>query len=216
MRCCSVQTFQQLGLVQRRNSCRKRKQCVASWNLMKNSIIHLDLFLDVKVVERNTLHSYQKEIYWNSITSDAAGEYVCRAKIANGDIYENKTWDLKIVEPIPPVIESNIGDGEELKHLLGELLQLQCNSSGIPRPTLTWYKDGKEISLGNTSRILVSDNATVLTINYIKAEDEGKYRCTATNRIGIASRETTLHIKSNYAVAIIAHASIFSNFLVLS
>lgn len=98
----------------------------------------------------------------------------------------------------PEIEESNIENGKVLKNSLGEPLQLICRFSGIPRPTITWYKDDSEIvPEGNDSRMSLHDNNTILDIQFIKAEDEGKYKCVAANRIGSITRETVLKITSN-------------------
>lgn len=155
-------------------------------------------FTDIEVISHDTDYSHRKEIRWSSIGGASSGKYVCRANVIKDDTPEFRSWTLEVVEPKrPEVVESNI-DGNSMKHLLGEPLQLQCKFSGIPRPQITWYKDGNEISNeGNDSRISLSDDNTLLDIHYIKAEDEGRYKCIAANRIGTTSRQTELKITSN-------------------
>lgn len=153
---------------------------------------------DLQVITHDTEYSHRKEIRWSSIGSVASGKYVCRANVIKDDSIDSREWDLEIVEPKrPDVIESNI-DGKSMKHLLGEPLQLRCEFSGIPRPNIKWYKDGNEIiNEGNNSRMSLNDDNTLLDIHYIKAEDEGRYKCVGSNRIGTVSRQTELKITSN-------------------
>lgn len=75
---------------------------------------------------------------------------------------------------------------------------MKCKFAGLPRPTVVWYKDDVEITNDeNDTRITLRDNNTVLDIRYIKMEDQGRYRCQASNRLGTDTRETLLKITSN-------------------
>lgn len=133
-------------------------------------------------------------MHWTSVSKAAFGQYVCRAGVIRDDTYEEKTWDLEISEPREPKIEdTNINESEH-KHQLGEPLQLKCKFSGIPRPEIHWYRDNRELT--PNKQISLRDNNTVLDIRYITIEDEGKYKCVVSNRLGSAVRETSLKIKS--------------------
>lgn len=158
--------------------------------------------VDIEVRSYDTGYSHRKEIHWKSITSAAAGKYVCRANVVKDDSVDEKTWQVEIVEPKrPEVIDSNIENGKTMKNSLGEPLQMRCKFSGIPRPEIKWYKDGNEITEdslaeSNDSRIALRESDTVLDIHFIRAEDEGRYKCLAANRIGTISREAVLKITS--------------------
>lgn len=150
------------------------------------------------MTSHDTQFSHRKQIRWTSIDGSAAGKYVCRANVIKDDSPDSKSWDLEIVEPSRPnVIESSIENGKILRNSLGEPLQLRCKFSGIPRPKISWYKDGIEIiPESNESRIILLDENTMLDVQYIKAEDEGRYKCVAQNRLGSVSREAALKISS--------------------
>lgn len=124
---------------------------------------------------------------------------MCQANVVRDDSFENRMYDLEIVEPVKPYAEnSNVENGKILKHVLGEPLQMRCKFAGIPRPTITWYKDDDKISPdSNDTRMTLKENNTLLDILFIKGEDEGKYKCVASNRIATVTRETTLKITSN-------------------
>lgn len=151
------------------------------------------------MIPHNTPFSHRKEIRWSSIGSEAIGKYVCRANVIKDDSPDSKTWEMRIVEPKrPSVEESNIQNGKVLKNMLGEPLRLNCKFTGIPRPKITWYKDDTEIlPETNDPRVVFHDNNTVLAIQYIKAGDDGRYKCVGANRIGSVTRETVLKITSN-------------------
>lgn len=151
------------------------------------------------MIPHNTQYSHRKEIRWSSISEAASGKYVCKANVIKDDSEETKTWDLEVVQAKRPVVEdSNFLDGKTLEHSLGEPLQLRCKFTGIPRPHITWFKNNDEItSEQNDTRIWLNEDSTVLNIKYTKAEDQGKYKCVAENRIGPVALETTLKITSN-------------------
>lgn len=151
------------------------------------------------MIPHNTQYSHRKEIRWTSISEAASGKYTCKANVIKDDSEETKTWNLEIVQPKQPeVIETNFVNGKTLEHSLGEPLQLHCKFTGIPRPQVTWYKNNDEItSERNDSRIWLNEDNTVLSIKYAKAEDQGKYKCVAVNRIAPVALETTLKITSN-------------------
>ena len=57
----------------------------------------------------------------------------------------------------------------------GDRLQLTCNASGRPTPTITWTKDGNQLS-------------KTVDIQKCKRSDGGKYVCRADNGVKEAKR----------------------------
>lgn len=53
---------------------------------------------------------------------------------------------------------------------------IYCNTTGNPPPTITWLKDGVEISV-----------AEKLTVTNAQLKDNGTYICHASNGIGVPS-----------------------------
>ena len=64
----------------------------------------------------------------------------------------------------------------------GENVTLHCNALGYPLPTLSWTKDGSDIS--NNPRISFSTDKKQLAITKASRVDSGAYRCEATNSLG--------------------------------
>ncbi|XP_066015799.1 hemicentin-1-like [Pocillopora verrucosa] len=64
----------------------------------------------------------------------------------------------------------------------GENVMLHCNATGYPLPTLSWTKNGSDIS--NTLRISFSADKKQLAITKASRVDSGAYRCVATNSLG--------------------------------
>lgn len=101
---------------------------------------------------------------------------------------------MDLTEPTKAqIVDSNIIEKEK-EHKLGEPLKMTCIASGVPRPTIHWYKDNQPIS--TSKQILLHNDDTVLDIQYVTIDDEGSYKCVASNRLGSEVRETNLKIKS--------------------
>lgn len=97
----------------------------------------------------------------------------------------------------PLSTENSMSETTQLS--LGEPIQFKCPYIGMPQVTTKWYKNNKEIILNEKDpRISFHDKNTILEIKYVKAEDEGKYQCAATNRLGTGKQETNLKISSKF------------------
>lgn len=67
----------------------------------------------------------------------------------------------------------------------GDSVRLECHVSAQPKPHIVWKKDDVELSEYNIDISTKYENGhAVLTINHIYAEDEGEYKCIATNSSG--------------------------------
>lgn len=157
-----------------------------------NALIFFCFFLDVEVISQDTKFSHRREIRWKSIDASASGQYECRANVIDGKV-ETKMWELDVVQPQKPEVDPNFKSGGVLKKPVGEPIKLKCQFRGIPTPKLVWYKNDHEIQSDvDDKHVTLDDNGTVLHLHYTKAEDEGKYKCVAINRIGATTHETML------------------------
>uniref|UniRef100_A0A1B6HII0 Mucosa-associated lymphoid tissue lymphoma translocation protein 1 n=1 Tax=Homalodisca liturata TaxID=320908 RepID=A0A1B6HII0_9HEMI len=83
--------------------------------------------------------------------------------------------ELTLLTPAEPmVIEVQPGNGEDVRIENGEVLQLTCIASGLPRPTYQWYRDNKLIP-GQTS--------SLLSIPSFTEELRGVYYCVVKQEI---------------------------------
>ena len=66
--------------------------------------------------------------------------------------------------------------------LEGKDIEFRCPAEGVPKPTISWYFNGKPMVPSDTVKI---DPVTgSLTIIEITKEEHGSYRCVATNPAG--------------------------------
>ncbi|XP_011382147.1 neural cell adhesion molecule L1-like protein [Pteropus vampyrus] len=79
-----------------------------------------------------------------------------------------------------------------------EYFQLECEAKGNPEPTFTWTKDDKPFHLSDP-RITVSDNSGTFKISNEGhvSHFQGKYRCFASNKLGVAMSEEIEFIVPN-------------------
>lgn len=86
-----------------------------------------------------------------------------------------------------PIAAQNVSEGQPAV--------FRCRTAGSPAPTVTWEKDGQPIK---PSRYFImsqeGSDTHVLRISEAFPEDEGTYRCIATNASGQAQCSAPLHV----------------------
>lgn len=63
---------------------------------------------------------------------------------------------------------------------------------GDPAPDIEWFVDGDKIKKGGRFDFLTDSDLVTLKITETSAEDEGEYKCTATNENGTATTSAEL------------------------
>ena len=77
-------------------------------------------------------------------------------------------------------------------------VNLFCNASGNPVPTITWTRNGSVLT-SSVPRISFGAESRVLTITSINRADKGEYRCVANNSEGnVTSDAATLDVQCEY------------------
>ena len=107
----------------------------------------------------------------------------------------------------------------------GREITIPCNVHGVPKPNVTWFRNGKPLSetpnlrftvgsSGNGSPVkTLKDKETSkdqgqkskissndLKINFLRLEDSGMFQCSASNPAGDLVGYTWLRVKSKYNV----------------
>ncbi|XP_047561044.1 hemicentin-1 isoform X2 [Lutra lutra] len=117
------------------------------------------------------------------------GQYVCVATSVAGE----KEIKYEVDVLVPPAIEG----GDETSYfivMINNLLELDCQVTGSPTPTIMWLKDGQIIDERDGFKILL--NGRKLVITQAQVSDTGLYRCVATNIAGDHKKEfeVTIHV----------------------
>ncbi|XP_030317358.1 hemicentin-2 [Calypte anna] len=113
------------------------------------------------------------------------GLYICqgsnRAGLAQAEV--------QVSVQVPPNIEPTVMD---LSVLENGTVSLECLASGLPAPSITWYKGNKQLSAG-PGRILSRDGKH-LEIQRAQLSDAGSYLCVASNVAGVAELWYSLRV----------------------
>ncbi len=85
---------------------------------------------------------------------------------------------------------------------IGENARIQCQYSGLPMPTITWYKDGKAIPTDDQRIVITQETPvlSVLTINNTTIDDKGVYSVKLTNLAGDVEGKANLNVKRKFNI----------------
>lgn len=78
---------------------------------------------------------------------------------------------------------------------VGTTARFDCSAKGEPKPKIVWNKNGGNFLAANENRFHVMTADDVFFIAQVKPEDEGVYRCTASNSEGQISINVTLTVQ---------------------
>ncbi|CAF98442.1 unnamed protein product, partial [Tetraodon nigroviridis] len=71
---------------------------------------------------------------------------------------------------------------------LGQTVKLACKRTGVPKPSIIWYKDGRPVG-ADPHHIIIEDpdGSCTLILDNMSADDSGQYMCFATSSAGNAT-----------------------------
>ena len=90
--------------------------------------------------------------------------------------------------------------GDNVTALTNTSITIQCLTSGVPKPTVTWTKDGQEILIGGRYR--VKDDGSLL-ISEADKVDNARYTCTAGSVSGKDSASSTVQVVGKRVTVIV-------------
>ncbi|XP_051232997.1 hemicentin-1 isoform X2 [Dicentrarchus labrax] len=122
------------------------------------------------------------------------GRYTCVANNTAGQV--SRHFNLKVLDP--PRIKGS-GVPSEVSVVVNNVLELQCEATGIPTPSLTWLKDGRPLPQTDSLRLL--RGGEVLRAASAQLEDTGRYSCLANSPAGDDDKEflVRVHVPPNIA-----------------
>ncbi|CAL2029366.1 unnamed protein product [Caenorhabditis brenneri] len=169
----------------------------------------LELFSDDKIKMESAADGTQRLIL-SDVTFLSEGYFRCVATNEHGTASTKAELVIEGDRTIGsrPLPEGN-GEPEECKPRIrrglynmsiheGNVVEMIVCATGIPTPTVKWYKDGQEI-IGDGpdgKRVIFTDERGIhhLVIVNASPEDEGDYSLEATNKLGSAKTEGSLNI----------------------
>ncbi|XP_072047598.1 myosin light chain kinase, smooth muscle-like [Amphiura filiformis] len=138
----------------------------------------------------NTFSLVIREVY-----PEDAGEYTCRL-IGDNDVEVECAAQLIVKDP-----EGNpakfVQKPRSINVVEGSCVKLSCKIEGDPEPTLTWYKDDKELQSGERFILGVSSigGLHTLEIPAVLVTDAGNYTCTIKNDLGEESCTVAVRVQ---------------------
>uniref|UniRef100_T1III8 Down syndrome cell adhesion molecule-like protein Dscam2 n=1 Tax=Strigamia maritima TaxID=126957 RepID=T1III8_STRMM len=122
-------------------------------------------------------------VQFSDVSADDKGIYQCCAKNEIETVCEATV--LILGDEPPRIIEKF----ESAVKTPGEIIKLKCSADGNPLPTISWFLD--ENILLSSDEITIKENidelgrvVSDLTIDFIKTENGGLYKCVADNQKG--------------------------------
>ncbi|XP_044269472.1 obscurin isoform X2 [Tribolium madens] len=121
------------------------------------------------------------------VQKEDAGKYQCTAENEIG----SDTAEMTLTVKTPPKLKKKIGDVDAHADLL---LEIPVEIEGTPRPTVVFYKDGKEIKKDERIKVIEENDRVVLVIEKTMLKDSGSYSIVATNELAQISEFFNLNI----------------------
>ncbi|CAJ0949907.1 unnamed protein product, partial [Mesorhabditis belari] len=91
-------------------------------------------------------HSFILEAKLNNITVQQSGELICVTEHNQGITAFNQSVQIEVKEVSAPLLLEK--EEEKIRVRAGEDHRLECKLSGSPTPSVTWWKDGKQLTEG--------------------------------------------------------------------
>ncbi|CAC5393170.1 HMCN [Mytilus coruscus] len=123
----------------------------------------------------------------SNVQSSDNGQYVCSATD------ESKTVNTNVITVSPQSLPTVTIQSSTYTGQYGNSVTLVCTVSAVPFQTsVYWLKDGfSQINSGDSGYSGSTTNNPSLTINSVTTNDQGTYRCFATNVVGTGQSLTT-------------------------
>ncbi|EHA98367.1 Hemicentin-1, partial [Heterocephalus glaber] len=120
-----------------------------------------------------------------SVHPSDSGSYSCVAVNAVGEDHRNVTLQVHV----PPSI---LGEQLNISVMANESVTLECHSHAMPRPDLSWRKDGRP--LRPRPGVRLSEDKALLELARAEVGDTGRYTCEALNRAGRSEKHFDVNV----------------------
>ncbi|XP_018563787.1 vascular endothelial growth factor receptor 1 isoform X2 [Anoplophora glabripennis] len=147
-----------------------------------------------KLTKSSTQYSSKLELEIQRADVSDNGLYSCRVINKNGE-YEFQNMTFNVASPEPPNITNSTLIDEKAMNLPDKLV-LYCKVSGIPKPVLTWYKNGIVFQALDEKRVFITESNDKIVFTHTIAQDEGTYKCEARNRMGSKLKQQIVKFKN--------------------
>ncbi|XP_029631800.1 neurofascin isoform X9 [Salmo trutta] len=97
----------------------------------------------------------------------------------------------KVAETTPNFLSPTGTDSSRMV-MRGEKLKLECIASGVPTPSIKWFKKGGDLN----QKVKLDNFNKTLRIDSVSEEDAGEYMCMANNKIGSIRHSIYVQVKA--------------------
>ena len=122
-----------------------------------------------------------------SSTPNVAGKYKVIVTNSGGSVESSAVVTVLTL----PVITNGT---ESVELIEGEIVSLKVNIQGVPNPSVSWFKESKEIVNSDEHKVSSSGDSFCLEILKSKLSDCGIYVVVASNSVGEARFSTTVNV----------------------
>ena len=132
----------------------------------------------------------EKELYSFKCTSSSlelAGKYTAKATNSGGSVESSAMLTVLT----PPVIINGV---ECVEVVEAEKLSLKVNVQGVPNPSVSWYKESKEVVNNDECKTSSSGDCFCLEIIKSRLSDSGIFEVVVSNSVGEARFKTTVNV----------------------
>ncbi|MGH0125472.1 UNVERIFIED_CONTAM: hypothetical protein FKN15_054569 [Acipenser sinensis] len=129
-----------------------------------------------------------RQLQISSAEKSDAASYSCMASNMAGDTM--KEYNLQV--HVRPTILNSGNRPSDVTVTRRNDITLECEAQGIPRPAVTWLKDGQP--LVNGRGVLILNEGRLLQIKNSQVSDTGRYMCVAVNVAGQADRKYDVNV----------------------
>ncbi|XP_062927591.1 myopalladin isoform X3 [Mobula hypostoma] len=125
-----------------------------------------------------------------ALVSSASVENIT-IKAKNNEV-QSKPLSVEDTKGDPPRFTQRLKSREAAE---GSRVQLECIVTGLPKPEVRWYCEGKELKNSPDVQIAYNGNQCSLIISEAFEEDTGRYTCLASNIYGSDTTSAELYIE---------------------
>ncbi|XP_047673954.1 hemicentin-1 isoform X2 [Tachysurus fulvidraco] len=148
---------------------------------------------ELKTDSRVRVLSGGRQLQISSTETTDAASYTCQASSVTGTAV--KEYSLQVY--VRPSISLSDGGKSDVTVVRGGNVTLQCEADGVPRPAITWLKDGRPLGTGSGVQIL--SDGRLVRIRDAQVGHTGRYTCIAVNVAGQdeSKHDVTVHVPAS-------------------
>ncbi|VDK19529.1 unnamed protein product, partial [Anisakis simplex] len=147
--------------------------------------------VELRPSSKHEMNFERTNLIIRAFTDRDVGEYSCVAENVVGRIEASAS--IELIASSPPVI----AEGPESQTVdEGATVHFKCKAKAQPRPAITWFFEGSEISMLR-GHFHVSDDESELTVSRVTKQDDGTYSCMAGNAVGSMLADARLTVIPN-------------------